>query len=111
MLRVLPGFADNNLDYFAILPEIIAAAQGIQQAVFADRGREAGNVDEVFLDDPKPGKMFATQRISLGLLGLLLPYLRILLCFLRNLLFVLGHPGLVSKGRSQSVAGGRTPLG
>ena len=92
MLRILPGLADDNLDDLSVLSKVVGTAQCVEKTVFAYGGREAGHVDEVLLDDSQPGEVLATESISFGLLCLLLPYLRILLGFLRDLLLVFGHP-------------------
>lgn len=92
MLRIFPGLADDDLDDLAILSKVVGSAECVEKAVLAYGRREASHVDEVLLDDSQPGEVFATKRISFGFLCLLLPYLRILLGFLRNLLFVFGHP-------------------
>lgn len=92
MLRVLPSFAHNDLDDFAVLSKIVVAAQRVKETVFSYGRGEAGNVDEVLLNDTQPCEMFAAERVGLGLLRLLLPYLRILFGLLRYLLLVFGHP-------------------
>lgn len=92
MLGVLARFADDDLDDLAVLAEVVWAAQRVEQAVFSYRGGEASHVDEVLLDDTQAGEVLAAERVGLGLLGFLLPYLGVLLGFLCDLLLVLGHP-------------------
>jgi hypothetical protein len=108
MLRILSGFADNYLNNLAILAKVVVAAQSVKQAILAYRGRQAGDVDEILLDDSQSGEVLATKRIGFGLLCLLLPYLRILLGFLRDLLLVSGHP--VPRQRCSGREGARDPL-
>lgn len=93
MLGIFASFADDDFDYLAVLAEVIRTAQGVEQSVFPYRWGEAGHVYEVFLDDTQTGEVLAAERVGFSLLCLLLPYLGVLLGFLRNLLLVLGHPG------------------
>lgn len=92
MLGILPGFADDDLDDLAVLSKVVRPTQGVEQTVFADGGGETGHVDKVLLDDAQAGEVLATERVGLGLLGLLLADLGVLLGLLGDLLLVLGHP-------------------
>jgi len=98
VLRILLGFAHNNLQDLAILPKVVVAAQSLKQFIFAYGGRQAGNVYEVLLDDTEAGKVLPTERVGLSLLRFLLPYLRILLGLLCDKLLVLCHPVPCQKG-------------
>lgn len=92
MLGVLARFADDDLDDLAVLAKVVGPAQRVEQAVFSYRRGEPCDVDEVLLDDTQASEVLAAERIGLGLLRFLLPYLGVLLGLLRNLLLVLGHP-------------------
>jgi hypothetical protein len=91
MLRILLGLAHNDLEDLAILSEVVVAAQGLEELFFANRGCEAGNVYEVLLYDAETGEVLAAKGVGFRFLCFLLPYLRILLSLLRDLLLVLGH--------------------
>ena len=91
MVGVLTSLADDDLDNFAVLAKVVVAAQGIEEAVFADRGGKARDINEVLLDDAEASEVLATERIGLGLLGLLLAYLGVLLRLLGDLLLMLGQ--------------------
>jgi hypothetical protein len=108
MLRIFAGFADDDLDDLAVLSEVVVAAQCVEQAVLADSGRKTGHIDKVFLDDSQAGEVLATERVGFRLLCLLLPYLRVLLGLLRDLLLVLGHP--VQRQRCSRREGAGDPL-
>lgn len=92
MLSVLPSLAHNNLDDLAVLSKVVLAAQSIEEAIFAYRGRETCHVDEVLLDDAEPGEMLAAEGVGFSLLCLLLSNLRVLLGLLCDLLLVSSHP-------------------
>lgn len=92
MLGILARFADDDLDDFAILAEVVWTAQRVEQPVFPYRWGEPSHVYEVLLDHTQASEVLAAERVSLGLLRFLLPYLGVLFGLLSDLLLVLGHP-------------------
>jgi len=85
--------ADRNFQDVAVLAEELGLAQRLEQFVFAGRGCQAGDVDEVLLYDTDANEAFAILLLCFSFLDFFLPLvLSSLLPIFLNLLGEFNEP-------------------
>ena len=71
-MRWIFGFADNNLDDLAVLPEILISSKRFQQLVFLRSRAQTCHINKVLLHHSQAGQVLSAEVIGLGFLRLFL---------------------------------------